>query len=94
MHKDRRTYSAEFKGKVALEAIKHERTLAELASAYNVSPEQINAWKLQLTTNVSLIFDEDNEGIELNPTEISNVSHAKIGDIIAENDFLTKVLGR
>jgi transposase-like protein len=92
MQEDRRTYSADFKAKVALAAMRGDKTLAELATEFTVNPDQISLWKQQLVDNICQVFDQEGLGVEKTPAR--NNRHAKIGELMAENDFLTKVLGR
>ncbi len=87
----RRNHAPAFKAKVALEALKGEQTLVELAERYQVHPNQITEWKKQLLENAAEIFGRDRK-IEQGP----NVKdlHAKIGQLSMENDFLSVALGR
>lgn len=57
MKKSRRTFSAEFKAKVALEAIKEVKTISELAQLYQVHPNLISSWKKEFLNNVDKVFD-------------------------------------
>jgi transposase len=88
----RRTHSPAFKAKVALAAIKGEKTLAELAQQHDVHPNQITAWKAQVFDGVGGLFGggvaETAPGVDL------KVLHAKIGELTLENDFLAGALGR
>lgn len=52
----RKTYSETFKGKVALEAVKEEKTIAEFASHYEVHPTHVNAWKKHVVTHIAELF--------------------------------------
>jgi transposase len=93
MHNERRTYSADFKAQVAMAAIKGDKTLAELAIEFAIHPNQVSLWKRQLANNITRVFDNDDDNLENSPKTADN-RHAKIGQLMAENDFLTKVLGR
>jgi transposase len=86
----RRNHGAAFKAKVALEAIKGEQTLVELAERFEVHPNQITEWKRLLMERASEVFDKGKPSKELNVKEL----HAKIGELAMENDFLSVALGR
>jgi len=82
-------HGSAFKSKVALEAIKEKKTLAELCQEYAVSSSQITAWKKQLEQESQQIFDS-NQGSN-HKAEIDRL-HRVIGQITAERDFLDRVL--
>ena len=90
----RRTHSPAFKAKVALAAIKGEKTLAELAQQYDVHPNQITAWKAQLLEGAAGVFGSGAAGIEVAPAVDLKVLHAKIGELALENDFLSGALSK
>src|SRR6476646_8864156 len=73
----RRTHAPAFKAKVALAAIKGEKTLAELAQQYDVHPNQITAWKAQVMEGVAGIFGSGNAGLEAAPAVDVKVLHAR-----------------
>ena len=90
----RRTHAPAFKAKVALAAIKGEKTLAELAQQYDVHPNQITAWKGQLVEAAAGLFGSG--GVVSAPTPAIDVKtlHAKIGELTLENDFLSGALSK
>jgi len=90
----RRTHTPGFKSKVALAAIKGEKTLAELAHQYDVHPNQITTWKAQLLEGAAGVFGSGSSGIEAAPAVDLKVLHAKIGELTLENDFLAGALSK
>ena len=86
----RRNHSAEFKAKVALAAVRGDRTLSELASQFDVHPNQITHWKTQLLDWAAQLFGAGT-GQAGKPVDM-NVLHAKIGELALENDFLEAAL--
>ena len=92
--KTRRRFSAEFKAKVALEAIKGHETVAELATRHGLHPTQIAAWKREAVEKLALVFDEKNGSREQNRDAELMKLHAKIGQLVVERDFLSKAFDR
>jgi transposase len=90
----RRNHNPAFKAKVALAAIKGEKTLAELAQLYDVHPTQVTAWKAQLLEGASGLFGSGSTAKESAPTVDLKTLHAKIGELTLENDFLSGALGK
>ena len=86
----RRTHSAAFKAKVALAAVRGDKTLAELAQQHDVHPNQITDWKNQLLAKAADVFGGEPRAAE--PTVDLKVLHAKIGQLALENDFLEGAL--
>ncbi|MEG3089804.1 IS3 family transposase [Sphingomonas sp. PB4P5] len=86
----RRNHSPAFKGKVALAAIKGDRTLADLAQQFDVHPNQITNWKAQLLEGVPSVFGSERTGASSSPAIDLKTLHAKIGELTLENDFLGK----
>ena len=87
--KQRRKHSSAFKAKVALAALKGDKTIVELAEQFEVHPNQITEWKRQLQENVSVVFGQSQEK-EKEP-DIQRMQ-AKIGQLTLENDFLETAL--
>ncbi len=90
----RKRYSAEFKAKVALDAIKGEQTLAELAAKYSLHPNMITNWKRQAVDNMAETFSSKTDrSKEIDEAQLKDL-HAKIGQLTVERDFLAKAFGR
>ena len=88
----RRNHTPGFKAKVALAAIKGDRTLAQLAEQFDVHPNQITSWKAQLEGGAADVFG-GGDGV-MQPTVDVKSLHAKIGALTLENDFLEGALGK
>jgi transposase len=90
----RKRYTAEFKAKVALEAIKGELTLAELAAKHGIHQTMIAGWKRQAIDGMAASFSGRPEvAAACSPAEVDRL-HAKIGQLVVERDFLAKGLSR
>jgi transposase len=92
--KTRRRFSAEFKAKVALEAIKGHQTVAELATKHELHPTQITAWKREAIEKLAKVFDDKGTEIQANRDAEVTKLHAKIGQLVVERDFLAKAFDR
>jgi len=93
MRRKRRNHLPGFKAKVALAAIKGDRTLAELAEQFDVHQNQIQDWKKQLLDQADTVFGSTQEHQTADQAHLKDL-HAKIGELALENDFLAKALGR
>ena len=88
----RRNHAPAFKAKLALAAIKGDRTLAELAEQFDVHPNQITSWKAQLEGRAADVFGLGNGAAQ--PVVDVKSLHAKIGELTLENDFLEGALSK
>ena len=88
--RSRRNHSPAFKAKVALAALKGEKTLAELAQQFDVHPNQVTQWKAQLLEGAAGVFGGG--GAEPVASVDLKSLHAKIGELTLENDFLEGAL--
>ena len=89
----RRNHSPAFKAKVAVAAIKGEKTMIELAQEFDVHPNQIKLWRDQLLEGATGVFGAAPK-VEPEPTIDVKTLHAKIGELTLENDFLSGALGK
>ena len=87
----RRNHTPAFKAKVALAAMKGEKTLAELAQQFDVHPNQITQWKGQLLDGAAGVFGQDKSEAAASGADLKSL-HAKIGELTLENDFLEGAL--
>ena len=90
----RKNHSAEFKSKVALEAIREELTLAELSRKYGVHPNMISGWKRAAISNMAQTFERGkSDEARASEAEIEKL-HSKIGQLVVERDFLASASHR
>ncbi len=95
----RRRFTADFKAKVALEALRGDRTIQEIAARYKVHPNQVSTWKRQAMEGLGAIFSNsaDKAGADHarrdHESEVHDL-HAKIGQLTVERDFLARGLAR
>ncbi len=89
--RSRRNHSPGFKAKVALEAVKGEQTVIQLAERFDVHPTQVTQWKIQLLERAAEAFGADSDR---GPVADIKELHAKIGSQALEIDFLAGALGR
>ncbi len=90
----RRNHSSAFKAKVALAALRGEKTMAELAEQFDVHANQISTWRDQLLEGASDVFDGGGRSEPEAPVVDVKQLHAKIGELTLENDFLSGALGK
>jgi transposase-like protein len=94
MKRPRRNHSAKFKAKVALAAMRGDKTIAELAQQFDVHANQITDWKNQLLKQSENVFMTKAERQSLNSGPTVQELQAKIGELTMENDFLERALGK
>jgi transposase-like protein len=90
----RRNHSPAFKAKVALAAIKGDRTIQQLADQFGIHVSQISAWKERLQEGAADVFGEATSGKPSAPVVDLKSLHAKIGELTLENDFLEGALNK
>jgi transposase-like protein len=92
MRRPRRNHSAKFKAQVALEAIRGEKTIAEIAAHHEVHATQVTSWKNQVLESLAGIFG--GQTASKDDKERIRELHAKIGELTVEKDFLSNALGK
>lgn len=92
MSRKRKQYSPQFKAKVAIEAIRGQKTTAELASQYEIHPTMINNWKRDLLDKASELFDngKPTNHVQAETQAQINELYRQIGQLTVERDFLAK----
>lgn len=94
MSKKRRNHEASFKAKVALAAIRGDKTISEIASQYSIHANQVSSWKKIALDNLESLFAGNHAAFtDHHDDEIKNL-HAKIGELMVERDFLSNALNR
>ena len=96
MTSKRRRYSADFKAKVALEALRGELTTAQLATKHGIHPTMVGEWKKQALEGLTAVFADRSAAQEMTKSSEAEIDklHAKIGQLLVERDFLAKAFGR
>jgi len=94
LKRNRKQYSPDFKAKVAMEAIKGQETIAELAIRFEVHPTQITKWKRELVAGAGDIFGADPNKKIKDEKGLINQLYQQIGQLKVEKDFLEKGLER
>ena len=90
----RRNHTPAFKAKVALAAVRGEKTLAELAQQFDIHPNQITAWKAQVLEGAAGVFGSEPKPDTATPAVDVKMLHAKIGELTVTNDFLSGALSK
>ena len=90
----RRRFTADFKAKVALEALRGDRTIQEIASKHTVHPNQVSTWKRQAIDGLGEVFSNGADRARSDHEAEVKELHAKIGELTVVNDFLAKGLKR
>ena len=93
MKQSRQKHSATFKAKVALAALKGDRTVGELAGEYGVHPSQIHAWKKALLDGAAGVFESGSDRDKTNEIQVGEL-YRQISQLKVENDFLARRLGK
>jgi transposase len=94
LKRNRKQYNPDFKARVAMEALKGEETIAELAIRFEVHPTQINKWKRELVAGAANIFGADPNKKIRDEKGLINQLYQQIGQLKVEKDFLEKGLDR
>ena len=90
----RRRFTAEFKARVALEALRGDKTIQEIGAKHRVHPNQVSGWKRQAVDGLSEVFSNGADGVcRDHESEVRDL-HAKIGELTVERDFLARGLKR
>lgn len=93
MRRKRRNHSSAFKAKVAVAALKGDKTMAELVEQFDVHANQIQAWRKKLLENADTVFGRSDREQADSAGQIKEL-HAKIGQLTMERDFLDEGLKR
>ena len=89
----RRRFSDKFKATVALEALRGDKTVQQIAAKHRIHPTQVTSWKRQAIDGLTGVFSDKVKKAENNEAEVKEL-HAKIGKLAVENDFLSQGLKR
>jgi transposase-like protein len=90
----RRRFTADFKAKVALEALRGDRTIQEIAGRHKVHPNQVSTWKRQAMDGLGAVFSNGPDKARMDHDDEVHDLHAKIGQLTVERDFLARGLKR
>ncbi len=90
----RRRFTADFKARVALEALRGDKTIQEIASRHKVHPNQVSTWKRQAMDGLDEVFSNGTDRVRRDQEAEVHDLHAKIGQLTVERDFLARGLKR
>jgi len=90
----RRRFTADFKARVALEALRGDRTIQEIAGKHKVHPNQVSGWKRQAVDGLGAVFSNGADKARADHEGEVHDLHAKIGQLTVERDFLARGLKR
>ena len=90
----RRRFTASFKARVALAALREDRTLQQIAAQHSVHPNQVSHWKRQAREGLAGIFEARPSADAQRQAAAVEALHAKIGKLVVERDFVKTALGR
>ena len=90
----RRRFTSDFKAKVALEALRGDKTIQEIAIRHKVHPNQVNSWKRQAIEGLGAVFSNGPDKARMDHDDEVRDLHAKIGELTVVNDFLARGLKR
>ena len=90
----RRRFTAEFKARVALAALRGDKTIQEIATKHKVHPNQVSAWKRQAMDGLGAVFSNGPDKARMDHDSEVRDLHAKIGELTVVNDFLARGLKR
>jgi transposase-like protein len=88
----RRRFTADFKARVALAALRGDKTIQEIAAKHKVYPNQVSAWKRQAMDGLGAVFSNGPDKVRMDHDDEVHDLHAKIGQLTVERDFLAKGL--
>ena len=90
----RRRFTAEFKARVALDALRGDKTIQEIAAKHKVHPNRVSAWKRQAMDGLGAVFSNGSDHARRDHESEVRDLHAKIGELTVVNDFLARGLKR
>ncbi len=90
----RRGFGADFKAKVALEALRGDKTIQEISAKHKVHPNQVSTWKRQAVDGLGAVFSNGVDRTRRDHESEVRDLHAKIGELMVERDFLARGLKR